>query len=73
MHKNTIRYLAAKQDSDSLFFHKYDTDDEGKMIRLFWVDSQSIIDYEKFRGFLVFDTYRTARIYAQKDYPIFLY
>lgn len=53
--QSTIGYLVPKQDRDLLFFHIYDIDNEGRMRRLFWADSQSRIDYENFGGVLVFD------------------
>lgn len=50
---------------DPLFFHKYGMDDEGQMRRLFWADSQSIIDYEKFGNVSVFDTIYQTNVYKK--------
>lgn len=51
-----IAYLSAKKDCDLLFFYKYVLDDENKLVRLFWTDSQSRVDCEHFGDVLVFDT-----------------
>ncbi|KAI5654607.1 hypothetical protein M9H77_31794 [Catharanthus roseus] len=44
--ENVIAYLSAKQYADPSFFYKIDVDDENRLNRLFWSDSQSHRDYE---------------------------
>lgn len=53
--QSAIGYLVAKQDRNPLLFQKYYMGDKGKMRRLFWANSKSRIDYEKFGDVLVFD------------------
>ncbi|KAL3498480.1 hypothetical protein ACH5RR_041212 [Cinchona calisaya] len=55
-----IGYLYGKQDSDKTFYYKCDINEEGRVHKLFWADSRSRIDYQKFGEVVVFDTtYRT--------------
>ena len=53
-------YLAGKADNDSLFYYRYNVDDENKLSRLFWTDSISRHEYRYFGDVLAFDaTYKT--------------
>lgn len=46
--ESAIAYLSVKNDVDPLFFYKHVVDDTNRLVRLFWTDSQSKIDYENF-------------------------
>ncbi|XP_027158292.1 protein FAR1-RELATED SEQUENCE 5-like [Coffea eugenioides] len=55
-----LAYLDGRANGEPNFFYKYAVDVEKRLIRLFWTDSQSRLDYQYFGDVLVFDsTYRT--------------
>ncbi|XP_027171783.1 protein FAR1-RELATED SEQUENCE 5-like [Coffea eugenioides] len=55
-----LAYLDGRANGEPNFFYKYAVDVEKRLIRLFWTDSQSRLDYQCFGDVLVFDsTYRT--------------
>ena len=54
--------MIAQKKADPEFFFKYTKDSEGHLRNIFWVDSQSRIDYVAFGGVVVFDsTYRSNK------------
>ncbi|KAL3521819.1 hypothetical protein ACH5RR_014653 [Cinchona calisaya] len=58
--EGAIAYMESKKFSERNFFYKYAVDEENRLTRLFWADSQSIIDYNCFGDVLIFDsTYET--------------
>ncbi|XP_071923269.1 protein FAR1-RELATED SEQUENCE 4-like [Coffea arabica] len=60
--EGTLQFLAAKKDGDDMFFYKYYVNNEGRLARLFWVDSKSWMDFSTFGNVLVFDmTYKTNK------------
>lgn len=57
-----IKYMQARQKDDMEFFYEYETDEAGRLKRLFWADPQSRIDYDAFGDVVVFDsTYRVNK------------
>ncbi|KAM0856570.1 hypothetical protein ACQ4PT_049039 [Festuca glaucescens] len=54
-----LNHMKVQVERDAEFFFKHTTDDEGHLRNLFWVDSQSQMDYDAFGDVVVFDsTYR---------------
>ncbi|KAL6348243.1 hypothetical protein AAG906_005535 [Vitis piasezkii] len=55
-----LAYLCGKVEMDSLFFYKFNVDEESRLANLFWADSTARMDYACFGDVLAFDTtYRT--------------
>ncbi|RVW88940.1 Protein FAR1-related sequence 5 [Vitis vinifera] len=55
-----LAYLCGKTEMDSLFFYKFNIDEESRLANLFWADSTARMDYACFGDVLAFDTtYRT--------------
>ncbi|KAL3506989.1 hypothetical protein ACH5RR_032371 [Cinchona calisaya] len=46
-----IGYLATKMNADKMFYYKYDTNEKGRLHRLFWTDSWPRYDYNRFLDF----------------------
>ncbi|XP_066163756.1 protein FAR1-RELATED SEQUENCE 5-like [Oryza sativa Japonica Group] len=60
--ERVIKYFQWRQKHDMEFFFEYETDEAGRLKRLFWSDPQSRIDYDAFGDVVVFDsTYRVNR------------
>lgn len=45
---HVIKYMQARQKDDMEYFFEYETDEAGRLKRLFWSDPQSRIDYDAF-------------------------
>lgn len=59
---HVIKYMQARQKDDMEYFFEYETDEAGRLKRLFWADPQSRIDYDAFGDVVVFDsTYRVNK------------
>ncbi|XP_030945725.1 protein FAR1-RELATED SEQUENCE 7-like [Quercus lobata] len=58
-----LGYLQAKVDMDSSFFLKYTIDEESRLANLFWIDSQSRLDYACFGDVVAFDTTYKTNVY----------
>ncbi|KAI8555919.1 hypothetical protein RHMOL_Rhmol05G0213400 [Rhododendron molle] len=58
--EGALAYLCAKAEYDTLFYYKYDVDEQNRLNNLFWRYSTSLIDYMCFGDVLLFDAiYRT--------------
>ncbi|KAK1661601.1 hypothetical protein QYE76_049760 [Lolium multiflorum] len=58
----TIGIMLSRKEKDPSFYFDYDLDEEGRLKRMFWCDSQSVQDYEDYGDVLVFDsTYKMNR------------
>ncbi|XP_071685325.1 protein FAR1-RELATED SEQUENCE 11-like [Lolium perenne] len=51
----TIGIMLSRKEKDPSFYFDYDLDEEGRLKRMFWCDSQSVQDYEDYGDVLVFD------------------
>ncbi|XP_027071742.2 protein FAR1-RELATED SEQUENCE 5-like [Coffea arabica] len=65
-----LAYMAGKNDGDLNFYFKYQLNDEGRLIRLFWADSRSRDDYRCFGDVLVFDSTYNTNGY---DFPLVVF
>ena len=52
----TMAIMAQRKKRDPEFFDDYKLDDEGRLLHLFWCDSQSRRDYQDYGDVLVFDS-----------------
>ncbi|XP_071680210.1 protein FAR1-RELATED SEQUENCE 5-like [Lolium perenne] len=58
----TIGIMLSRKEKDPSFYFDYDLDEEGRLKRMFWCDSQSVQDYEDYGDVLVFNsTYKMNR------------
>ncbi|CAL2257511.1 unnamed protein product [Prunus armeniaca] len=63
-------YLKSEEDKDSDFFFKFDTDNNNRMTRCFWVDSVARKAYTHFGDVVVFDTTYNTNRYAMIFSPL---
>ncbi|KAL6210510.1 hypothetical protein ACLB2K_015742 [Fragaria x ananassa] len=55
-----LAYLNGMCVEDTEFYGKFSVDEENKLCNLFWRDTRSLVDYERFRDVLLFNsTYKT--------------
>jgi hypothetical protein len=52
----TLVYFQKKQEEDSQFFYDIESDDDGFVKNIFWVDGQARRTYQEFGDVATFDT-----------------
>ncbi|XP_027101265.1 protein FAR1-RELATED SEQUENCE 5-like [Coffea eugenioides] len=63
--EEALGFLVAKKDVDDMFFYKYHVNNEGRLVRLFWANSKSRVDFSTFGDVLVFDTTNKTNKYRK--------
>lgn len=51
-----IEHLESDMESNSDFYYTFKTDEDDKLVRVFWADCEARNDYYFFRDAVVFDT-----------------